>query len=68
MACERGHVADPKIGSYPEDAKRRTDLKVGHYMENVQGLAGGFVPGLAISFSASARAWAAGISVPDLST
>jgi hypothetical protein len=33
-----------------------------------QGFVAGLVPGLVISFSASARAWAAGISAPDLST
>jgi len=33
-----------------------------------QGLAGGLTPGLVISFSASAMAWAAGISAPDLLT
>lgn len=68
MACERGHVADPKLGIYPEGAKRRTELKVGHYREKIQGLGAGLAPDLIISLSASARAWAAGISAPDLST
>jgi len=48
------------------------DLKISHYNDSRiglnQGLVGGFVPGLVINFSASARAWAAGISAPDLST
>jgi len=38
------------------------------HKEAVRGLAGGLAPGLVISFSASARAWAVGISAPDLST
>jgi len=47
------------------------DLKTGLYdrleITRHQGLEAGFVAGLVISFSASARAWAAGISAPDLS-
>jgi len=68
LGRERSRVSDLKVGHYAEDAKRRTDLKVGHYREEGQGLGAALAPGLVISFSASARAWAVGISAPDLST